>query len=287
MWIFLVIGSAILLGLYDVAKKHSLVQNDPLTVLLCTTALTTLFLSPWLFLEPGTVQGHGALVLKAAIVTTSWITGMLALQTLPITLVSTMKAARPMLVLVLSILIFGERLNAWQWAGSLLALVAIFLLSLSSRKDGVRFVRSRGVFYLALSILAGAGSALYDNHIIKGLHLDPMFIQSWTNFYITLMMAAIILLRQCLHFGAARPFRWDWTLLLIAVFITAADALYFFALRSEGSLLSVTSLVRRSSVLVTFVIGAVFFREKNLFRKSVALFVMLVAMILIFVGTPK
>ena len=224
-------------------------------------------------------------MLKALLVTTSWIAGMLALQLLPITLVSTMKAARPMLVLILSILIFGERLNLWQWAGSGLALLAIFLLSLSSRRDGVSFVRSRGILWLVLSILAGAASALYDKHILQGLQLTPMFVQSWTNAYITILMAVILLIRRKVRPGAERPFRWDWTLLLIAIFITAADALYFFAVHSEGALLSVISLVRRSSVLVTFVTGAIFFKEKNLFRKSVALFVMLVAMILIFVGT--
>ena len=285
MWILLVAGSAILLGLYDVAKKHSLAQNDPLTVLLCTTALTTLFLSPWLFMEPGTLDGHLVLVLKAAIVTTSWITGMLALQLLPITLVSTMKAVRPVLVLVFSIILFGERLNLWQWGGTALALVAIFLLSLTSRRDGVDFVRSRGVLYLVLSILTGAASALYDKHILQGLHLDPLFVQSWTNAYITLLLAGIILIRRVLLHETGRPFRRDWTLLLIAVLITAADALYFFALHDDGALQSVISMVRRSSVLVTFVVGAIFFKEKNLLHKSVALFVMLVAMILIFVGT--
>ncbi len=285
MWIFLIIGSAVLLGLYDVAKKHSLARNDALTVLLCATALSTLFLSPWLVMEPGTPEGHLRLVFKAVLVTSSWVSGMLALGLLPITLVSTMKASRPVLVLIFSILLFGEQLNAWQWGGSVLTLVAIFLLSVTGRSDGVHFTRSRGVFLLLLSILAGVASALYDKHILQGLHLTPLFVQSWTNLYITLLLLLWILLRRAFNPGAGKPFRWDWTLVLIAVLISCADALYFFAVSTEGAPLSLISMIRRSSVIVSFAAGAAFFHEKNVGKKTIAMAVMLVAMVLIYIGS--
>lgn len=285
MWIFLIIGSAVLLGLYDVAKKHSLARNDALTVLLCATALSTLFLSPWLVMEPGSPEGHLRLVFKAVLVTSSWVSGMLALGLLPITLVSTMKASRPVLVLIFSILLFGELLNAWQWGGSVLTLVAIFLLSVTGRSDGVHFTRSRGVFLLLLSILAGVASALYDKHILQGLHLTPLFVQSWTNLYITLLLLMWILLRRAFNPGAGKPFRWDWTLVLIAVLISCADALYFFAVSTEGAPLSLISMIRRSSVIVSFAAGAAFFHEKNVGKKTIAMAVMLVAMVLIYIGS--
>ena len=285
MWIFLIIGSAVLLGLYDVAKKHSLARNDALTVLLCATALSTLFLSPWLVMEPGSPEGHLRLVFKAVLVTSSWVSGMLALGLLPITLVSTMKASRPVLVLIFSILLFGELLNAWQWGGSVLTLVAIFLLSVTGRSDGVHFTRSRGVFLLLLSILAGVASALYDKHILQGLHLTPLFVQSWTNLYITLLLLLWILLRRAFNPGAGKPFRWDWTLVLIAVLISCADALYFFAVSTEGAPLSLISMIRRSSVIVSFAAGAAFFHEKNVGKKTIAMAVMLVAMVLIYIGS--
>lgn len=285
MWVFLIIGSAVLLGLYDVAKKHSLARNDALTVLLCATALSTLFLSPWLVMEPGTPEGHLRLVFKAVLVTSSWVSGMLALGLLPITLVSTMKASRPVLVLIFSILLFGEQLNAWQWGGSVLTLVAILLLSVTGRSDGVHFTRSRGVFLLLLSILAGVASALYDKHILQGLHLTPLFVQSWTNLYITLLLLLWILLRRAFNPGAGKPFRWDWTLVLIAVLISCADALYFFAVSTEGAPLSLISMIRRSSVIVSFAAGAAFFHEKNVGKKTIAMAVMLVAMVLIYIGS--
>ena len=188
-------------------------------------------------------------------------------------------------MLIFSILLFGEQLNAWQWGGSVLTLVAIFLLSVTGRSDGVHFTRSRGVFLLLLSILAGVASALYDKHILQGLHLTPLFVQSWTNLYITLLLLLWILLRRAFNPGAGKPFRWDWTLVLIAVLISCADALYFFAVSTEGAPLSLISMIRRSSVIVSFAAGAAFFHEKNVGKKTIAMAVMLVAMVLIYIGS--
>ena len=66
--------------------------------------------------------------------------------------------------------------------------------------------------------------------------------------------------------------------------ITAADALYFFSLKQPGALLSVISVIRRASVIITFLCGAVFFKEGNLKAKSFNLLLMAagVVMLLIF-----
>ncbi|MBO4743411.1 MAG: EamA family transporter, partial [Bacteroidales bacterium] len=66
--------SAVLLGLYDVAKKKALQQNGVFAVLLVATALSTLFVSP--FLRLGPASDYLRLALKAVLVTASWISGM-------------------------------------------------------------------------------------------------------------------------------------------------------------------------------------------------------------------
>lgn len=299
MWIWMAVCSAFLLGFYDVAKKQALKNNGVLEVLLVATAISTVFLSP--FLIGGGVaswmrsglglavdvadcgwQDHLRLVVKACIVSISWISGLAGMKLLPITTASAIKASRPMFVVLFSILLFGERLNAWQWGGVVLALVAMWMLSLSSKKEGISFSRNRGVFYMALSVLAGVISALYDKHIIRSM--DPMFVQSWGNFYITLLLAAVVGVR-ILAKKAEKPLRWDWTLLLVAVLITISDAMYFLSLKQDGALLSVISLIRRASVVVTFILGAILFKERNIRSKAVDLLVLLAGMVLLLIGS--
>jgi len=275
------LGSALLLGTYDVLKKKALQANDALWILLGSTVLSSLFLSP--FLELGQLNDHLRLVLKAFIVSTSWISGMIALKLLPITTASTLKASRPFFVVVFSIILFHERLNVWQWGGVMLALFALTMLSVSSKREGIKFSHSAGVAAMMVSILSGVISALYDKHIIKDI--APLFVQSWTNIYISIILAVCVLVMALKEGKARKHFHWDATIVLIAIFITGADMLYFFALKQEGSLLSVVSLLRRCSVIVTFALGSVIFKEHRIKEKAVSLGILLVAMAMLLFGS--
>lgn len=275
------LGSALMLGIYDVFKKQALKNNGVLWVLLAATALSTLFLSP--FLSSGPVEDHLRLVLKAVLVTTSWVSGLIGLKLLPITTVSTLKASRPFFVVLFSIVIFGEQLNGWQWAGVALALLALTLLSGASKREGIDFSKSKGVAAMAVSILAGVASALYDKKVVASM--DPLFLQSWCNFYITILLAICIVVKSLHDKENREKFKWDWMLVVIAVFITGADMLYFFALKQDGALLSVISLMRRCSVVVTFVVGAIVFKEKNLKAKSLDLAILLAGIVCLVLGS--
>ena len=151
MWLTLAFASAALLGLYDAAKKKALTENAVLPVLLLNTFFSTLIFLPtilaaecgwrWfdgtvLASEPGTCSAHALVLLKSVIVLTSWVFGYFGIKHLPITIVGPINATRPVMVLIGAMLVFGERLNACQWIGVGLALLSLFMLSRSSRREG-------------------------------------------------------------------------------------------------------------------------------------------------------
>ena len=281
MWALLAVFSAVLLGLYDVAKKKALQQNGVLAVLLVATALSTLFVSP--FLSAGPVSDYLRLALKAVLVTVSWISGMIGLKLLPLTTVSTIKGSRPVFVVLFSILLFGERLNWMQWIGVIIVLFALWLLGRTSRGDASVKARRTGFIFMGVSIVAGVASALYDKRIISGM--EPMFVQSWTNLFITVLLAICVGVKALIDGPAREKIRWDWTLLIVALLITGADALYFFSLKQPGALLSVISVVRRASVLVTFICGALLFREGNIKAKTLNMLLLATGVVLLLVGS--
>jgi len=281
MWIWLAIGSAMMLGFYDVAKKQALKHNDVLTILLMATGFSAILTSP--FLSHGSLQWHLQLIIKVVLVSLSWISGLAALKELPLTTASTIKASRPVLVLLFSIILFGERLNAWQWAGCIMAGISLFMLNRSSKKEGIDWKGNKGILFMAVSVFTGVASALFDKHILS--YMPPLFVQSWCNWYITALMGIIILVRRIMNKEKSFRFHWDWYLVVIAVFITVADYMYFVAVHQPDALLSVISMIRRSSVLVTFICGAILFSEKNIQSKAMDLLVMLVGMALIVFGT--
>ena len=279
----MILASAVFLGGYDVAKKKAIEKNNIWYILFGATALSALFLSP--FLTKGTPAEHGMLIIKAALVCTSWVCGMVALRLLPITMVSTFKASRPMFVVLFSLLLFGERLTLAQWAGVLVILTALFLLGHSGGREGISFMRNKGVWALFASILTGVASALFDKHIMSGMGMAPLFVQGWTNIYIALLLGIIILAMAALSGRNGKPaferFNFDWCILLVAVLITAADMLYFFALKQDVAMLSVVSLLRRSSTIVTFALGAIVFKEHRIWEKTIILAILLSGVVLL------
>lgn len=281
MWVWLTIGSAFLLGFYDVAKKQSLKKNGVLYVLLSATALSTVFLSP--FLHPGPLNHHLLLIIKGILVTSSWVSGLAAMELVPLSTLSTIKASRPVFVLFFSLIIFGEKLNAFQWAGCVTAIAALVLLSRTSSREGISFTNDKGTWLMWISVITGAASALYDKYILG--FMEPLFVQSWANLYITVLLAVCIFIKAKAGRKALDPFKWDWMILVIALFITVADFLYFAALDQENALLSVVSMIRRSSVIVPFLFGAFVFHEKEIGRKALDMLIMLAGIALITIGS--
>ncbi len=286
-WLWLSVVSALLLGLYDVAKKDAVRKNGVLEVLLLATGFSTLLLSPVLFSFPGgTLHLHLKLVFKSMLVTASWICGIVALKHLPLTTVGIVKASRPVFVLLGCLLIFGERLNLTQWAGVVTAVVALYLLSRSSREEGIVFSGNKWVWCLFGAVAFGVVSALFDKYLMRDV--NPLFVQSWCDFYITAILALIVILRRkYLRYEGdeVQPVRWDWSIVLIAVFITVSDFCYFYSLSLDGSLLSVISMLRRSSVLVTFAFGALLFKEGKLRAKGLEMILLLCGMALLMFGS--
>ena len=305
MWLLLAFISAALLGVYDASKKAALKDNAVPPVLLLNTVFSTLIFSPFILdtvighgwfsesaFDPSPYTGHneGSLlhahilvIIKSLIVLSSWIFGYFGLKHLPITIVGPINATRPVMVLVGAMLFFGERLNWCQWTGVVMAVISLFLLSRSSKKESVDFTHNKWIFFVALAAVIGAVSGLYDKFIMT--ELSPMFVQGWYNFYQMILMAVIIAILWYPHRKNTTPFHWSWAIPLISIFISAADFAYLTALNQPDSMISVISLIRRGSVIVSFICGVLIFHEKNLKAKALDLVLILTGMIFIWLGS--
>ena len=301
MWLILAFVSAVMLGFYDASKKASLKGNAVLPVLLLNTIFSTLIFSPFLldyvcgggwfsgtFADTASgasdeLRAHLLVVLKAFIVLSSWICGYFGLKHLPLTIVGPINATRPVLVLLGALLIFGEKLNLCQWIGVLLALLSIFLMSRAGKKEDIDFKSNKWIWCLAAATFMGAVSGLYDKFIMKSL--SPMFVQSWFNFYQMIIMSAICGLIWYPTRHKSTPFSWRWSIPLISIFICIGDFAYYNSLSEADSMISVVSLVRRSSVIISFICGVVIFKERNIKAKLFDLLLILLGMAFIWMGT--
>ena len=222
----------------------------------------------------------------------SWLFGYFAMKHLPITIVGPVNATQPIMVLVGAMLVFGEQLNLWQWGGVLLAIISFFLLSKSGKKEGIDFKHNRWVYFLVLAAVFGAVSGLYDKYLMApvsegGLGLARMAVQSWYNLYQCFLMGLMLLLLWWPQRQLTTPMHWHWAIVFIGLFLSAADFVYFYALSYDDSMISIVSMVRRGSVVVSFTFGALFFREKNLKSKAIDLILVLIGMIFLYLGSKN
>lgn len=303
MWLVLAFTSAMLLGFYDVFKKMSLKDNAVIPVLFLNTVFCSLIFLPLVLLssagvlQPGNTlyiptpapSHHLYIIIKSAIVLSSWICAYYGLKHLPITIASPINATRPILVLLGAIFVFGEQLNVWQWAGVIVSIIAFGLISVSGRKEGISLKHSIWIWLIIAGTMIGAISGLYDKYLMQYQHLDKMAVQSWYNFYQAAMMGLVLLFiwrpqRVC---GKTVGFKWRWTIPLISIFLSVADFCYFFALSYPDALISVVSLVRRSGVVVGFICGWLFFKEKNIKTKAIDLLFVIIAMVLLWIGSQN
>ena len=290
MWIVLAIVSALCLGVYDVFKKLSLNANNVLIVLFLNTLFSSLLMAPIIVSGlvdgdiglGGNITGHLYIVVKAFIVLTSWLLGYYGIKHLPLTIAGPINASRPVIVLVGALLIFGERLNLLQWIGIALGFWSLYFISRIGSKQGFALKHSRWLWMSLGATFMGAVSALYDKYLLK--HYEPLEVQAWYSFYQFIIMGitiAIMLRTTKNH----TKFQWRWTIPCISLFLTIADIAYFYSLSIDGSMISVISMIRRGSVIVSFLYGVMALHEKNVKMKLIDLSVLLVGLVCLVLGS--
>ena len=304
MWLILAFMSAALLGCYDSFKKQALKGNAVIPVLFLNTLFSSLIFLPFIILSgvsdvlddtifhvtSGGWEVHKYIVLKAVIVLSSWVLGYFGMKHLPLTIVGPINATRPVMVLVGALLVFGERLNVWQWIGVLLALVSFLMLSRSGKKEGIDFKHDHWIYMIVGAAALGAISGLYDKYLMApvgegGVGLDRMLVQSWYNIYQCAMMLCMLMLLWWPKHQETTPFHWAWSILGVSLFLSMADFLYFYSLSLPSAMISIVSMIRRGSVIVSFLFGAMFFHEKNLRAKAFDLALVLLGMVFLYIGS--
>ena len=297
MWALLAFVSAALLGCYDFFKKVSLKENSVIAVLFLNTLFSTIIFAPFillshtgvitegpLYVPSADADVHLLLVVKAVIVLSSWLCGYIGIKHLPITIVSPIQSTRPVLVLLGALFIFGESLNLYQWTGVLIAILSVFLLGRSSKREGIDFVNNRWVVFVALAAVFGALSALYDKFLMRSL--EPILVQSWFNLYQCMLMGCIAVAMNAFSSQQrGRKFSWRWSIPMISLFLGMADFCYFSSLAQDGALIAVVSMIRRGSVVVSFAFGAFLLHEKNLKSKAVDLLLILIGLFFLYLGS--
>ena len=287
MWTVLAFISALCLGFYDVSKKIALKENAVIDVLTMSVCVSAVLLAIPLVLSsvaPETMTGthfyvprmdlqaHGLTLLKSVIVLSSWVFGYISLKHLPISVVSPAQATRPMWTLLGALVLFNERLNTWQWVGILLAIGTILAFSLRQMpKSTEHRTQNTDRYYiaLALAILLGACSGLYDKYLMR--QYDHNAVQVYYTMYQAVLMLVVWVIANGRMAKGERAngerIKAKGVICLISLFLIISDNVYMLALRDPDSLIAVVSTIRRGGAVIGFAYGLIWLKEKEPVKK--------------------
>lgn len=280
-WLGWILCSALLLSFYDLGKKASVRGNAVFPTLFCSTAsgwaaVTAVLVARGGFDQVFQVSGAtvALLLLKSCIVGASWTATYFALKTLPITSAAPIRATGPLWTLVGAILVFGEFPTGLQAIGMACALVGCWLFSLSTKGEQNGFWRNRAIAFAFLGTVLGSASALYDKRLLQQLGLPTGTVLWW-------FMGGMSVIYLVAAIRSHRGFCWRWTIPCVGILLAASDTCYFNAISQPDAKIAVLSLIRRSSVVLTFLLGGAIFHETNLLRKGLALLAILAGVLLL------
>ena len=266
MWILWILASSVFLAFYDLAKKASVRENAVLPVLLIATIAGAAAYVAALGMAGGigaalqvSARDFALIGVKSVIVSTSWVFTYCALRTLPITIATPIRASSPALVFIVAFFLYGEHPSFVQGLGMLLVFAGYWAFSWAGKHEGIDFLRSHAVWFALGGMCMSALSSLWDKFILQRLLLG---------------------IQRGLRLSHD-TFTWRWSIPATGILLAVADWLYFHGLAIPDVSISVGSLMRRFSVVITFVLGAMLFHERNLKRKGLALAAILVGVALL------
>lgn len=287
----LVLCSALLLGFYDVARKHAVKGNAVVDVLLISSIAGAIA-----FLVGSLATGSLAVAAavpwnvrlfvlgKVVLVGTSWGVVFLALRRLPISLAGPIRATAPFWTLLGAMVLYGEVPTLCRAIGMLLMLAGFVAFATLGGREGFP-LKSKEMGFIVLGTLLGACSALYDKFLLNRMAIPSETVQFYFATGLVLLYGAVWAVRRAIWSREERsPFSWRWTIVATGVLLIASDFLYFHAVGLPDAHISVISLFRRCSTIVSFFVGGLLFHDLHLREKSLALVLVLAGAVLVALG---
>lgn len=288
-WLVLVLLSAVFLGIYDITRKHAVRNNSAICVLLIASIAGAIAFSLYVgaigqFPEAiaCTQKEFWLIFLKSCIVGGSWGCVYTAMRKLPISLAAPVRSTAPLWTFIAAIFIYGEVPSLLAGLGMAIIFIGYYALSVVGQLEGFSF-KNKSMLLIVAGTILGSCAALYDKYLLNQLALSPIRVQLYFSYCLVFIyfVAWLIITRLA---KTATEFSWRWTIPVTGVLLIVSDLVYFHAVSLPDAQISMISLLRRCSCVITFAAGAMIFKDKNVVKKFYALLIVLIGIVLLALG---
>ncbi len=289
---FLVAG--IFLGVWDILKKVALKDEEVISVLTAYSILSFVLvcyeMRNAVLISGGTIF---LLAVKSLIIYVGWNLMFLAIQKLPISVITPFNTVTPLFSIILGIIVLGEMLRPMQWVGIAIMFVAYYFISKVGKFEVTHIFRNKYFYYMVIGSIFNAITSLIDKIAIgqvtdaliaRGMaaSLTSSIVQVWFLFFMMLFYLATYLGRKYVKKEALK-LKWSWSILGMSVCIILADRIYFAGLNMPNTPISIAMPLRSVSIVVSVLIGGLIFKEPNLKKKLLCTAILILGIAMLFV----
>ncbi len=277
MWVLLTAFYGLAKGARDGLKKKALEKSSVMEVLFFHTALAFLFTIPFsrnVFGIP--LVYHLWIFIKSFVIFLAWILAFTSIKKMPVSFYGVMDSARMLFSTAIALIFLGESMTLSKGIGLGLVLGGIITVNLGHHdsEEDINFK------YIAISLLGcffNAVSGVMDKALMISGEITASQLQFWYMLYMTLLYGGYILAtRVPLRLSTLKINYW---IIILSVLFVVADRALFLANADPESQVTVMTLIKQSSVVVTVLSGRLFFKEKHILKRLICAAIVIVGII--------
>ena len=263
LWILFIFIYALLKGSREGMKKMALKKSSSNEILFFYTLtgfiLTLPFSATAFELEPHFIFW---IFIKSAVVCTAWLCAFAALKKMSVSLYGIMDLSRMVFSTFLGVFVLGEIFTIKKAIGVILVTLGLLLVNLKKNTE----TKGMTVITLTAALLNcffNAVSGTMDKVLMQ--YMNSSQLQFWFMLFMTLIYGAILLIRrEKIYFSHLKSNYW---IIIMSLSLIIGDKLLFEANASPLSEVTIMTIIKQSSVLVTVLTGWIFFKEKHILYK--------------------
>lgn len=276
LWMILTLIYGIINGVNYILEKEAMKQNHSIEVLTFSTTIAFLLIS-WDVLSAIHVNPCylGLLFMKSLVVFIAWKLSFKAMSKISVSRYGVVNMSRILFTGIFGFVFLHEVLALNQWIGMFIVCFGLVLVNVL-KKDGKKS-SNKYVLVLLVGCFFQALAGLLDK--IISVNVEPNILQWWFMFFIVIINWTYVIISNS-EINLKTSIKNKWIYIYSILFIVG-DRILFFANRIEGSEISIMSLLKQVSIIVTVLVGGKIFHEKNLLTKFLCSLIIIVGIIII------
>lgn len=278
LWIIFILLYGILKGSREPIKKGVLKDVGVLTALFVYTFVGFLMSAPTAVgVFSVTPFAFSLVVIKSFVIFVAWILAFEAIKKVPVSVYGICDMSRVIFSTLLGVFFLGESLTVKGIISLILVASGLYFANTKKSAENENY-KMKYIWLILAECFLNAVSGTLDKYIMSTGEITSSALQFWFMLLLSAFYLLYILIkREKLELKKAFTNPW---LYVLSFSLILGDRMLFIANADPESQVTVMTLIKQSSAVVTVILGKLIYKEKNIIRKLICAGVILLGIAL-------